>query len=105
MGWEIVRGACFFVLPSRRETQTWDSGEEVNFAGRDADAELGAFGAEIFLSDSDERYAEICKRMHQLFGILSCGFEPNINVLRVARLRIVNHRVATYNEVTDIKFV
>ena len=93
------------VGPGRFKLKSGNSSEKVDLAGGNTNAELRSRRGEIFLSDSDEGDAEEAEGLHESERILRRWFDPDVDVLGVARLRVMNDRIASRHHVADVTFV
>jgi hypothetical protein len=82
-----------------------DGGENVNGARGHAQIELGARSGEISLGHAKHGDAENDEGPHELVGVLRRGFQPDVEVLGVAGLGVMNHRVAARHEIANITLV
>ena len=99
---EIVFHGDDFVFPRGMEFETGDRGEEVDFARRNSKTELSSRSGEVVLGDTVQWNSENKECPHQLAGVFGRRLQPNVEILGIAGLGMVDHRISTGDEVADL---
>ena len=86
------------VLPAGGELKPRDRGQQVDLTWWDADTELSAGFGKVRLIQSYEWKAKALKGSHELSSVLLRRLNPEIKILGVARLRVVDDRITTDDE-------
>ena len=103
--WKISFLGNHPVAPSFLKIQARDGGEEINLARGNPEIELSPGSRKVLLRHPSHGNAKFVKRVHQPACIFQTWLKPHVQIFCVARLGMVDHRIATRYQISDLMLV